>query len=262
MNGNPIPPGYHPDDELWTQHTEVFAAIGDDYEPEPARPKMSQASKYAIIGLSATIVVSVLAIGGILLSRGSGWNAAPNAATGPNTPHVVLTPPPSTSPTVTTTPSAIYSGTDAIPSSTSATTTTTTPTTTTTAAAAAHTACTQPGVSTVADDGTVLTCDVTTYSWLPVSRPAIGYPCNASEAGTFGYASNGTQLVCARRAGTTTQTYAWDSPGTLTTGKHDPGQPCNLKKDVIAQSSSGRAVYCQPQAGTSNPYLGAWKLPS
>ncbi|MEC3957684.1 hypothetical protein VMT65_31940 [Nocardia sp. CDC153] len=260
MNGNSIPPGYRPNDRLWTQDTEVFEAIRDDEPEYGGGRKGSQASKYAIIGLSATIVVAVLAIGFLLVSGHGGWNAAPNA-TGPTTPRVVLTPPPSSA-HVTTTPNSSDSG------STSDTTTSasSSSTTTTTTSIAAQAACDQPGQTTVTPDGTVLTCDVAADShtrWLPVSRPSVGLPCNTAEAGTFAYSPTGTQLVCTRKAGSTTPTYIWDSPGTLTTGTHDPGSICNLKKDVIAKSTTGRAVYCLPTSGSNGSnYIGAWQYGS
>ncbi|MVU80947.1 hypothetical protein GPX89_27320 [Nocardia sp. ET3-3] len=270
MNGNSIPPGYHPNDELWTQNTEVFEAIQDDFQAEsdphgPNRRKGSQASRYAIIGLSATIVVSLIAIGGLLLAGHGSWNAAPNAVTvGPSGPHVVLTPPSPTQSGVTTTSRAADSG-YTYDTTTSSPSTTATPTTTT-ATAVAQAACDQLGQTSTASDGTILTCAVagnTGNRWLPNTTPAVGSPCNTTEAGTFGYASNGTQLVCMRRAGSTTATYVWDNPGPVTSGKHEPGQICNLKKDVVAQSSSGRAVYCMPSTGAnSNPYTGAWKYQS
>ncbi|AYF77920.1 hypothetical protein D7D52_33485 [Nocardia yunnanensis] len=257
MNRNSIPPGYQPNDELWTQNTEVFAAVGDDHEPAPARRKVSNTGKYAIIGLSATIVVALAAIGALLLSRGGGWDAMPNAATGPDTPHVVLTPPASNQVTVTgAPPSTHYTTVD--PPTAASSTTSSTPTTT---AAVLHAACTQPGQTAAAADGTMLTCDVAGDAgtfWMPV-KPAVGLPCTAAESGTFGYSNTGAQLVCARRAGSAPPVYGWDSPGPITSGKHEPGQICNLKKDVIAQTSSGRAVYCLPADGSTSPYIGAWK---
>ncbi|BEK87857.1 hypothetical protein GCM10010198_50120 [Nocardia seriolae] len=266
MNGNSIPPGYHRNDELWNQNTEVFEPVRGDYGTGSSPrggggPKKPQTSKYLIIGLSVTIVVCLLAIGGLLLSGHGSWNAAPNAATGTTGPRVVLTPPPHTS--VTTTTQSAGSATTPDATTPRPSPTTTTAVTTTPATIAAQAPCEQPGTTATTSDGTVLTCviagDDTTH-WMPVSKPTAGSACAASESGTFAYAPNGTQLVCSRRAGSTTPVYVWDNPGTLTTGIHDPGQVCNLTKDVIAQSSSGRAVYCLPTNNPSNgQYIGNWK---
>ncbi|MFE3258027.1 hypothetical protein ACFXPS_00130 [Nocardia sp. NPDC059091] len=266
MSGNSIPPGYHPQDELWTQDTVVFDAVRDDHDgrqagPGGGRPRNSQASRYLIIGLTATIVVALLAIGGLLLSGHGGWNAAPNATKGPAPTRIVLTTTTPASPTTTAQAAEVTTA----PDTTTATTTTTTTTTTatTTSAAAVSGTCTQAGQTAVAGDGSVLTCNVAgddTLRWLSVSTPSLGFPCNATEAGTFGYAPNGTQLLCSRRAGSTTPTYVWDSPGPVTSGTHEPGTICNLKKDVVAKSSSGRAVTCLPTNGNNNGnYVGAWK---
>ncbi|WP_040815204.1 hypothetical protein [Nocardia concava] len=267
MNGNSIPPGYRPNDELWNQPTEVFEAVGDEYlsGPDGRGGKSSQATKYAIIGLSATIAIAVLAIGGLLLSGHGGWNAAPNSAGDASTPRVVLTPanPATTTPYTVITPDPGTSS----PSTTPKTTTTTAPTTTTTTVTATNAgSCDQPGQTAVAADGMILTCNTAGESsphWRPNSKPSSGAPCNANEAGTFATAASGTQLVCTRQADTTAPSFVWLNPGTVTTGKHDPGQACNLKKDVVAQSSSGRAIYCMPTDGAnSNNPIGAWKFPS
>ncbi|MTE15770.1 hypothetical protein [Nocardia aurantiaca] len=270
MSGNSIPPGYHPQDELWTQDTVVFDAVRDDHEPpgEPRgnRPKESKASKYAIIGLTATIAVSVLAIGGLVVSGHSRWDAAPTTANGPAPTRILLTTTTSARPTTTTAPQAADVTTAPDPTTTTAATSATTTTTATATVIAVGGPCGQTGQTAVTADGMVLTCDVagdSTPRWLPITKPSLGFPCNATEAGTFGYAANGGQLVCTRRNGTNgTPSYVWDSPGAVTGGKHEPGEICNLKKDVVAQSSSGRAVYCMPANGSNSPYIGTWKTVS
>ncbi|MEU1427066.1 hypothetical protein ABZ412_08285 [Nocardia sp. NPDC005746] len=276
MNGNSIPPGYDPHDELWTQDTMVFEAVHDGPD-QPSGGRSgglagllggSPATRYAIIGLTATIAVSLVAIVILLVSGHSGWDAAPNAAKGPGPTRVLVT----TSARPTTTTAAEQADVTTAPERTTTTTTTSSTTTTTTTTSTTTTTvspvvgiqmpCEQVGMTATTSDGTVLTCDATggaSPHWLPITRPALGSPCNVGEAGSFAYSSGGSQLVCTRRpGGGSTPSYVWDSPGTLTTGKHEPGQVCNLKKDGIAQSSSGRAVYCLP-ADNSNSPIGVWK---
>ncbi|MEU1204762.1 hypothetical protein [Nocardia sp. NPDC005825] len=273
MSGNSIPPGYDPHDELWTQDTMVFEAVQDDRDQRgngragglAGLLGGSPATRYAIIGLTATIAVSLVAIVGILLSGNSGWDAAPNAEKGPGPTRVLITTSARPTPTtaaqevdVTTAPERTTTTTT---SSTTTTTTTSTTTTTTSPVVGSQLPCEQVGMTAAMADGTVLTCDATggaSPHWLPITRPALGSPCNAGEAGSFGYTSGGTQLVCSRRPGSSAASYVWDSPGTLTSGTHEPGQVCNLKKDGIAKSASGRAVYCLPGDNSSSP-IGVWK---
>ncbi|MGW4351155.1 hypothetical protein ACWELJ_03595 [Nocardia sp. NPDC004582] len=271
MNGNSIPPGYDPHDELWTQETMVFEAVSDDADQPPGgRPGGlagllggSPATRYAIIGLTATIAVSLVAIVILLVSGNSGWDAAPNATKDPAPTRILVT----TSARPTTTTAAQEVDVTTAPERTTTTTTSSTTTTTTTTTSVSpvigiQMPCEQVGSTATTSDGTVLTCDATggaSPHWLPITRPALGSPCNVGEAGSFGYTSGGSQLVCTRRpGGGSTPSYVWDSPGTLTSGKHEPGQVCNLKKDGIAQSSSGRAVYCLPADNTNSP-IGVWK---
>ncbi|MFE2958323.1 hypothetical protein [Nocardia tengchongensis] len=259
----------------------VFEAIQDGPDGPPASKPGglagllggTKATRYAIIGLTATIAVSLLAIVGLLASGHSGWDAAPNAAKGPGPTRVLITtsvrPTPTTAAQeadVTTAPNRATTTTDpsttTTTSSTTTTTTTTATTTTTSSVVGSQLPCDQVGMTAATADGTVLTCDATggaSPHWLPITRPAQGSPCNAGEAGSFGYSSSGSPLVCARRPGTSSApSYMWDSPGTVTAGMHEPGQVCNLKKDAIAQSSSGRAVYCLPADSSSSP-IGVWK---
>ncbi|MFD7844285.1 hypothetical protein ACFV4K_15275 [Nocardia sp. NPDC059764] len=272
MSGNSIPPGYHPQDELWTQDTVVFDAVQDDEgEPPSNRPGGlagllggTQTTRYVIIGLTATIAVSLLAIVGLLVSGHSSWEAAPNAAKTTAPTRVLVTTSVRPTPTTAAQEADVTTAPERTTTTTTSSTTTTTTTTTTTVSPVVgiQMPCEQVGMTATTSDGTVLTCDATggaSPHWLPITRPAIGSPCNAGEAGSFGYTSGGSQLVCTRRpGGSSTPSYVWDSPGTLTSGKHEPGQVCNLKKDGIAQSSSGRAVYCLP-ADNSNSPIGVWK---
>ncbi|MCU1641586.1 MAG: hypothetical protein JWN03_1861 [Nocardia sp.] len=251
-------PDYHRPDDLWTQNTEVFEVISDDYEPVQPAPSSgfgsSRASRYTIIGLIAALACGVLVLGAVLLHQqfapnNSGASAAPARAT------TVPVAPTTVARTTTVAPTTTDD-----PTTTSPATTTTTPTTTSVADVAVHQQCTTPGQTITKDTGVILTCDTAGdggYVWLQESTAVVGSLCNTNEAGTFRAASDGSTLLCA--PGGDGRLYQWRRPGALPAVSPAPGAKCNSQRDHYARSASGSAIWCQPDGHNSTGTAGTWQ---
>ncbi|WP_405138555.1 hypothetical protein [Nocardia sp. NBC_01388] len=250
-------PDYRRPDDLWSQDTEVFEVIPDDYEPGQAAQRAgsgaSRTSRYTIIGLIAALTCGVLVVGAVLLHgkfapNNSGASAAP----------VRVTTVPAAPTTVARTTTAARTTTDD-PATTSPSTTTT-PTTTSVADAAVHQQCTTPGQTITKDSGVILTCDTAGdggYVWLQESTPVVGSLCNTNEAGTFRAASDGSTLLCA--PGGDGRLYQWRRPGALPAVSPAPGARCSAQRDHYARSASGTGMWCQPDGHNSASATGTWQ---
>lgn len=269
-----MPSGYSPQDELWWQDTVVLDAVVDAPPPEPvepkpaaAAPKTAKTSRYLIIGLTATIVVLLVALAAVVLTGNASWSATPGATTAAPTKAAPITPLGGAAPTDSATnPRAQPTTVDNAPATTAPQTTTTTvaPTTTTTVPAL-HDPCDTLSLGQTAKSakGITLTCDIAggaSPAWLDENAPTAGSTCDASSSGYFGTTADGRQLLCARGIDATgSRTYTWQIPGQMSGGTHESGQPCNTQRDIVAKSSSGRAVLCQPSATSPHSTTGTWQ---
>lgn len=93
----------------------------------------------------------------------------------------------------------------------------------------------------------------------PGAKPVLGGACEVSQAGHFGIAVDGRQVLCHTVQGV----YQWDKVGTLARNPHESGSSCDPSTDssLTGKTAAGLAVVCVSTDSTStDSHTGTWQF--